>query len=82
VSGLLGEVEQAQADHRIGGVCGIRRVLETLPPAEADELRAILAEPASKYMHSTISRVLRARQIEVSDQTISRHRGGICRCPR
>ena len=80
--GLLGEVEQAQAAHRVGGICGVKRVLESLPPAEADELREILAEPKSRYMDSTIWQVLRARGFEVGDQAIGRHRNGTCKCSR
>ena len=75
---LLGEVRQAQAAHRVGGVCGIRRVLERLDPAEAEELRVAMDDPA--IMHSTIARVLKSREFDVGDQTVARHRNGICRC--
>ena len=78
--GLLREVEQAQSEHRVGGICGVRRVLERLDPADAEELRVAMDDPA--VMHSVLSRVLKARGFDVADQTISRHRSGTCRCPR
>jgi hypothetical protein len=76
--GLLEEVGQAQAAHRVGGVCGIKRVLETLDPADADDLRAVLDDQS--IMHTVISRVLNARGHEVGRKTIENHRKGECKC--
>lgn len=78
--GLLGEVQQAQASHKVGGICGVHRVLERLDPVEADELRVAMDDPS--IMHSVLSKVLKTRGFDVADQTVSRHRNGICRCPR
>jgi hypothetical protein len=76
--GLLGEVQEAQAAHRVGGVCGIKRVLETLDPADADDLRAVLDDQSN--MNTIIARVLENRGITMSEQTIRRHRKGQCSC--
>lgn len=80
--GLIEEVEQAQSAHRVGGVCGVRRLLESMDPAEADELREILAEPKSRYMDKVVWRVLQTRGIDIGEQAIARHRNGVCRCGR
>lgn len=77
--GLLDEVEQAQSAQRRGN-CGIRRVLDTLDPGDADELRAILAEPVAVYGHVVIARVLNARGIEIGRRTVEAHRSGACSC--
>jgi hypothetical protein len=63
-------------------MCGVKKVLDSLDPADRDDLIAALAMDPGDVMHSTISRVLRARGIELSDQTIGRHRNGVCRCER
>lgn len=80
--GLLGEVQEEQARHRVGGTCGIKRVLDSLDPADRDDLIAALALDPAEAMHSTIARVLKARGHEVSDHTVRRHRNGECRCAR
>jgi hypothetical protein len=76
--GLLEEVEQDRAAGRIGGICGIRLVLERLDSADADDLRAVLADP--EVMHATIGRVLKARGFNIGRESISNHRNGVCKC--
>jgi hypothetical protein len=76
--GLLEEVERDRAGHRVGGVCGIRTVLERLDSADADDLRAVLGDP--DVMHATIVRVLKARGFEVGRESIANHRRGVCKC--
>jgi hypothetical protein len=78
--GLLEEVGQVQAERRVGGVCTVKRVLETLEPADRDDLIAVLAKDKSEVMDATIVRVLKARDIHVGRESISNHRAGVCKC--
>jgi hypothetical protein len=77
---LLGEVRAAQDGHKGRRPCGVHRVLERLDPAEADELREVLADRS--IMHTVITTVLQARGFDVHRKTVEAHRNGGCRCGR
>ena len=81
--GLLGEVQAAQAAKRKGSKrCGIWEIKQRLSKGDAADLDAAMARPLDEVMHSTIAEVLRARELDISDQIVSHHRRGKCGCPR
>ena len=74
---LLAEA-QALAS-RAGGTCGVALLVRRLDETEQAELDEALASDVSA---NAIARALEHRGFKVNYQTISRHRGGRCSCPR
>lgn len=62
--------------------CPVKRLLESLPEADAAALHRALAMPTQDMPSATISKRLRAHGHDLSGQTICRHRNGACKCPR
>jgi len=61
-----------------GDPCSVGALLASLPNAEADALRGILADDL--WSHSAIYDMLEEEGHEARRQTIGRHRRGQCRC--
>ena len=78
--GLLGEVEAEQGKYRPGLPCSVAAALESLPKEDAADLQAALESP--DVYGTVISRVLKRRGLEISENTIQRHRRGACVCAR
>lgn len=75
LSKALGAVSQRASGPR----CGMARLFENLEGADRIELDATLKDAA--LMSSTISKAIsEAFGSDVSQQTIARHRRGICSC--
>lgn len=64
---------------RKGPLCSIAQALGELPPEQAENLRAALANPNAPAM--AISRALVGLGFSIKTRTIYRHRGGECACP-
>ena len=60
-----------------GAICGVRKYLESVSEADADELRAALA---SIYPSTMLARVLKRQGVDVTAYTLQRHRKGDCLC--
>jgi len=78
--GLLGEVREAQAAHRKGLPCSVSVALEGLQGEDRKDFEEALADES--IYGSTLSRVLKARGFVVPQESIQRHRRGVCACPR
>lgn len=59
--------------------CGVAKALSELDTETAERLRAALAD--FHWTAAALARTLAAHDINVNDQSISRHRRGDCRCP-
>lgn len=60
-----------------GGVCGVRKLLATLDSSEQAELLEAIASDVSA---AKLSVAAKKRAWYVSDQSIQRHRQGVCTC--
>jgi hypothetical protein len=76
--GLFDEIEQ-QNLYR-SGMCSIQRLLEKLDAQDKEDLSNALANPS--MTHSSITYVLKSRGHQVSVSGVTRHRKGLCGCPR
>jgi hypothetical protein len=70
----------AAEQSRRSSKCGVGVALKTLPPAEATELIAALADEV--VQHTALSRALRVVDLTIHPDTIARHRRGDCGCHR
>jgi len=61
-----------------GGVCGVRRWLDTLTPTERIEWADVLADPSLQAQATW--RVMREAGFPGSDQPVTRHKRGACAC--
>lgn len=59
--------------------CKIARILSELEAKDKQILTTALAD-RDKWGSLTLSRALRSRGIDLSDNTINKHRRGECRC--
>lgn len=59
-----------------GPQCTVCRALLSMPPEDADALRASLAGPA---MTTAIAQIVRANGYRIATGTLQRHRNGLCR---
>jgi hypothetical protein len=72
---------KAFGDHEAlarGGVCTICRALDELPEADANALRAALAD-RSRFSGVSIERLLRAEGINAGSGAANRHRRAECK---
>jgi hypothetical protein len=76
VTGLLDEIRNEP--RKLNHLCGIALIASKMPPVEAKDLKAALADTA--LQNATIAKVLTRRGYKVSDQTIGRHRNRKCAC--
>jgi hypothetical protein len=60
--------------------CGVARTLLALDAADAADLMAALDDPTIPA--TVISRALNSNGYRVADQSVNRHRRGICGCDR
>lgn len=68
----------AKEDQRRPTGCAISHLLDTLEDEDAKALISAFEDPA---IHSTsILKALKARDIQVSERTVQRHRKGTCAC--
>ncbi len=72
----LSDALKAENTKRGGQRCGMCRLLETLPKDDLASLTAALTD--SDFTSSAISRALRTEGHPITEQTISRHRRGVC----
>lgn len=77
--GLAAALAAGRRDPRLG--CGVGRALKTLDAADRTDLEAAL-DLDSGYTHATIARVLTARGLHVTGNTVGIHRRGSCGCHR
>lgn len=61
-----------------GPRCSVGRLLASLPEADADVLRQVMADDA--WTAKRIAERLRHKDIDVSQYTLNRHRNGECLC--
>lgn len=62
-----------------GGTCGVLKLLATLDPSEQAEVNEAIADRTISA--ARLSKAIQKRDwLYVSDQTITRHRQGTCRC--
>lgn len=59
-----------------GGRCAVSSLAESDPKLYAELVEAL----ASDVSHAAIARALKARGRSIGQQSISRHRNGVCRC--
>lgn len=71
--GLLDDIKEQQVASRPGFECGTCKLLRTLPKADAADLADALAAKGT-YSAASISRALKARGLDVSYQSIMKHR--------
>jgi hypothetical protein len=64
--------------HSPGTACGVAATLALLPPADAADLEK--AVDNKSIPATAIHRALRKRGIQISDQSIGRHRRQGCQC--
>lgn len=77
--GILDEIKQEQSNAKLTR-CRVGLFLEGLDKAERQEVEEALAD--GSYMHTTISKVITARGVDVGAGAVSNHRRGICGCSR
>lgn len=77
--GLLDEVEAAL--RHVGPQCSFVGLHTDLSKADRADLDAMMANE-QRYPATKIGEALRKRGLKVSDETVRRHRRGICACPR
>lgn len=78
--GLLDEVEQSLKHN--GPTCSFMAVDSALSPADRKDLAELLANE-QKYPATKIGEALRRKLgMKISDETVRRHRRGLCACPR
>ena len=75
--GLLEEILSFNQG-RAGTVCGVKKVLDSMPEADAKAVLEALADPLIKA--TAIYKALKARGYQITDGTISRHRRKECVC--
>ena len=76
----LDEMHAIALDAQRGTPCWVRSKTGGLSAEDADTLDAALGD--SSIMSSTISTWLDRRGVRVGQQSISRHRRGVCACDR
>lgn len=77
--GLLDEIaRESKSDPRRG--CSLGRALTVMDPQDAADVVAALDDAA--FTNAAISRVLCNRALDISQQTVARHRRGFCACDR
>lgn len=62
------------------GKCKAQRLIDLLPPKDADLLQSFLDDPA--WVAETLSRSLRDRGVTLGAKTIREHRESRCFCER
>lgn len=63
---------------RPGTTCGIAKLYETLEKADAEDLRAAIADPMVKG--TAIAKALKNRGFHITDSVVTRHRRKECIC--
>lgn len=74
----LSEFDSPKSPH--AGRCGMIRIFEGLSDGERDKLKLALGSP--HIQHRMIVAWVRARELQVSDSMVARHRRGLCSCDR
>lgn len=74
---LLGEIEAAV--RRNGPQCSVATISATLSSSDKADLEAAIVSP--QIPASAIGRALRARDLRINDEALTRHRRGECSCP-
>lgn len=77
--GLMDEIQQdLRARRQV--TCTMGRLLLSLPPEDAKDLTRALSDDA--ITARAIARVLVSRGHDINDQSVNRHRRGLCGCAR
>lgn len=77
-TGLLQAIKAAQATHRHGSKCAVDAVLSQLDEVDANGLRQALADETLTV--AIIGRTLRSLGHKIGDDSLRRHRRGVCLC--
>lgn len=64
----------------LGPACSVAAIIKSLPPDDADALRAAIAD--DRWRSTDITRVLADEGIHVGAHAMARHRRGGCKCAR
>lgn len=64
----------------MGPACSVAAVIRSLPPEDADALRAAIAD--DRWRGTDITRVLGDEGIHLGAAALQRHRRGVCKCAR
>lgn len=77
---LLDEMRSIQTAKKIGATCSVSKVIEVMPPEEAEALRTAFGDATIDSM--TIEVWIGRKGHTLRRHTISRHRRGECTCEK
>lgn len=76
-------LEDALAHHDANSIpkCRVAHILDQMTQQQQEEVIDALRMPSTVLSSVAIAKALNDRGFKIQDQSVSRHRGGKCKCP-